>query len=528
MAAAFTNVQNTNFFTNGPQMGLSATERLRLQGEGLVTVDDFIDFKEEQLKDGIKNLCISIPGIPAVLDPTSNVVAPAVPAVPPCLISARCSLRLKVASIAYHYYLDIGRTPTPQGMNYSQVLRGFYTEWEAMKQLSKEDRPDVPALSKQVTPVRWIESFKDCLYRTYGVRSCPISYVIRENPQVEAEILDPLVPGQAFGRSGSVTEELIQRLNHNGPLFRSDNALVYSLLDEATRNTIYAPTIKPFARTKNGRDAWLAIVSSHAGDDKWDQIRKDKYNFLMNTKWNGRAYSLEKFTGLHRSSFVMLEEASLHVPFQLPTEHSRVGYLLDNITSQDPDLRAALASIRANTNNMRNDFELAVAFILPVCPYIKYKSNNRQRPQAQISEVVLQGRELGVELRWHKPEEYSKLNKRQRQILWKWQQTKEGQKAKDEHNKKNRSKRQQEKKKLEARVNSLEKKLSPDEANDDKNDDGIPSIEEIQACIAAAYAQPNAQKLPPIPPKVPAKRPESDPFTIAATAVQQIVKRKRK
>ena len=121
--------------------------------------------------------------------------------------------------------------------------------------------------------------------------------------------------------------------------------MVYSLLDEATRGTIYAPTIKPFSRTKHGRNAWNAIVTSHAGDDKWEQVKKDKMKFLMNAKWNGRTFSLDKFTGLHRSAYVLLEEAALHVNFQLPTEHSRVGFLLDNITNNDPDLCAALASI---------------------------------------------------------------------------------------------------------------------------------------------------------------------------------------
>ena len=526
MAAAFTPVQTTAFFENGPQMGLTNAERLRLQAEGLTTINDFQDFKEDQLEQAIKNLRTAIPGIPEVTDAAGNVVTAAVPPILPCLISARCALRLKVASIAFHYYSDIDRVPTPQNMNYTGVLRGFYTEWEAMKLLADEGRPDVPTLGKHVTPIKWMESFKDCLFRTFGVRSCPISYVIREDANVVPEVNDPLLAGCAYGSSGSVLEELILRLNHTGPLFRSDNALVYSLLDEATRNTVYSPTIKPYARTKNGRAAWMAIMSSHAGDDKWDQVRKDKYNFLMNTKWNGRAYSLEKFTGLHRSSFVMLEEAALHVPFQLPTQHSRVGYLLDNITSQDPDLRAALASIRANTNNMRNDFEMAVAFLLPVCPYSKHKATLRRRPQAQISEVTLQGREQGVELRWHTKEEYEKLNKKQRQILWKWQKTKEGKKAmKEQSSKSNKNKnKKQVDKDMEARVSSIEQRLAKEE-NDEEDD--IPTVAEIEACIAAAHQQ-NKVPLPPAPKKSgPQKRPESEPYSVAATAIHSIIKRKR-
>ena len=46
----------------------------------------------------------------------------------------------------------------------------------------------------------------------------------------------------------------------------------------------------------------------------------------------------------------------------MTNEHSREGYLLHNSVNPDPDLRAAFASIRANTNGMRDEFESAVAF----------------------------------------------------------------------------------------------------------------------------------------------------------------------
>ena len=281
---AFYNSQLTSFFTNTTQMGLSAAMRQRLATEGLQTVDDFDDFKEDQLDQAFKNMRTAIPGVPAVVDEDGVIQVPAVAPIAPLLVPARCALRLKVASIAYHYYKDIGRTPTAANMNYSLVLKGFYTEWQAIQTLKNEDRPSVPVLSKHQTPLKWMESFKDCLYRTYGVRSCPISYVIRSNVAVPEEANDPLISGRAFGASGSILDEMISRLNHTDPLYKSDNNLVYSLLDEATRGTIYAPTIEPFARAKNGRDTWNAIVSSHAGEDKWELVRKEKLNFLMNHK----------------------------------------------------------------------------------------------------------------------------------------------------------------------------------------------------------------------------------------------------
>ena len=86
--------------------------------------------------------------------------------------------------------------------------------------------------------------------------STSIHYAVREDENVPAEATDPLVAGSVFGESGSVIDELVNRLDHAHPLFKTDNASVYSKLDEATRGTIFGATIKPHANRKNGRAAW--------------------------------------------------------------------------------------------------------------------------------------------------------------------------------------------------------------------------------------------------------------------------------
>ena len=528
MAAVWTNATTTAFFENGPQMNLTAVQRTRLAAEGLTQVADFADFKADQIDDAIKNLRVSIPGIPAVVDGGGNVTTPAVPPILPCLISAQCQRRLNIASVAWHYYDSIGRVQSPVNMNYTNVLRMFYSEWEAIEQLREEDKPEVPVLSKHMTPIRWLESFKDCTSRTFGVRNCPLAYVIRDAVAVPNEVDDPLEPGFAHSAtSGSVLNELIRRLNHTDPLFRTDNATVYSMLEVATRNTIYASTIKPFARGKNGREAWNALISSHAGQDKWERMQKDKFKFLMNTKWNGRSYGLEKFTGQHRSNFIALQECQLHVNFQLPTEHTRVGYLLDNIVSTDPDLRAALSNIRLNQNNMRDDFEAAVAHILPVCPYSKHRSSNRQNERvANISDATLAGKsssKTGVDLRWHTKKEYAKLNQDQKRELYEWQQTKDG-KAMIEKQKAARKKaiesagKQASKKELQARVKSLEAELEV-----------MQSTETLVSTIASACSQ--TSNPPPQPAQGNANNPsptdQSNKSQAAALALRSILKRKR-
>ena len=513
----FNQLTTTAFFDNGPQMALLPVVRQRFALEGLATVEDFADFKKEQLKEAIKNLRTAIP---RVVD--GGVAVADIPAIPPCIVSAKCALRLQVASAAYHYYVSIGRARTPANMNYTNTLRGFYVEYEALITLSDEKKPVVPVLTKHQTPLKWIESFKDCLYRTYGIRKCPLLYVIRADATVPDEVADPLTPSLAYGQSGSLLDELIARLTHTDPLYKSDNAMVYSLLEEATRGTVYSSTVKPYQKGKNGRAAWLSMVSSHAGQDKWEQMQKDKMKFIMNTKWNGRTYSLEKFTGIHRTAYVQLEEASIHVNFQLPTEHTRVGYLIDNIQNNDPDLRAALASIRINTNNMREDFEAAVTFMLPVCPYAKHRSSNgNEKRGAQVSDATLLGKKhskTGVDLRWHNKVEYAKLTKEQRSELYNWQQTKDGKDKMSKDRNKGFQGTGSTKKQLQAKINALEAQHV--------------EIATVMAAAAAPAPLPPALPLPlPTAPTVSAAAAappaHATPSQVAIHAVQGILKRKR-
>ena len=76
--------------------------------------------------------------------------------------------------------------------------------------------------------------------------------------------------------------------------------------------------------------------------------------------------------------------------YQLPNEHSRVGFLLEAIQCSDPGLQAAMASI--NTDNgvegMRNNFEATAAHLLPYDPVAKMRSSGQKRGSAQISSVM--------------------------------------------------------------------------------------------------------------------------------------------
>jgi hypothetical protein len=80
---------------------------------------------------------------------------------------------------------------------------------------------------------------------------------------------------------------------------------------------------------------------------------------------------LERFIAKHRNAYVSMQAgATDHVTYQLPNEHSRVGYLLTAIQFSYTGLQAAMASIKTNQapDGLRNNFEAAVSHLLPYDP----------------------------------------------------------------------------------------------------------------------------------------------------------------
>ena len=139
----------------------------------------------------------------------------------------------------------------------------------------------------------------------------------------------------------------------------------------------------------------------------------------MNTKWNVRTFSLENFTGLHRSSFVQFQDSAEHIEFQFPTGHTRVGYFLYNTKNNDPYLSDSIAGIHINTNGMRDCFETTVSFLLPMYPYSKKRNNSNKN--AHIDDVNFKGKfksKKGVYFCWYKKDEYKKLTKEKRAKLY--------------------------------------------------------------------------------------------------------------
>jgi hypothetical protein len=138
-----------------------------------------------------------------------------------------------------------------------------------------------------------------------------------------------------------------------------------------------------------------------------------------------------------------MQSCAEYVEYQLPTEHTRVGYLLEGIQCNDAGLQAAMASIKLDTTlvtGKRNNFELAATHLLPYDPVAKKRTSNLKRGAGDISDTTganvssFGAKEgigkTGVHLRYHKGEEYASLSRAQMDELRDWRKTPEVKKSK--------------------------------------------------------------------------------------------------
>eukprot|EP00980_Cylindrotheca_fusiformis_P022532 scaffold9418_cov135-Cylindrotheca_fusiformis.AAC.1 len=328
--------------------------------------------------------------------------------------------------------------------------------------MEKAEQAEIPKLTKGLTVMKWSASFQNHLHLIFGVRQVPLVYVLREDPVVPA-ICPAAGNGQAFAPEfGSLKDELIARASHTHVLYKNDNELVFHKMEIATRNTSYSASIKPFERNKDGRGAYLALISQHAGRDKWlTEISKNDCLVLHDLKWKGNgSYVLERHCAKHRDAYVQMQAASEHVTFQLPDEHTRVTYLLDSIETNDASLQAAIASVKQDEQpgGLRNDFERTVATLMAADPVAKKvatsgtkrtnanisdsQANSTDSTGANVSSLNLRsgkGPKTGVDLRYHKMSEYNKLTSEQKEELREWRKTPNGKAAMEAGKKKGNS-----------------------------------------------------------------------------------------
>jgi hypothetical protein len=465
-----TAAQTTAFFQDAAQMSIPNPTVVQLRDEGITIVDDLSDFDKETIEQIAANLRRPGGRIP---DPNPGAVEGATIATPPFVLGAKSQQRLIHAADLVRFYTTVGRNITAGNLQWTSVMKHFSEQWKALKDMKGDDKPEVPKITKALPIMKWTEAFRDYLNRVVGVRNIPLAYVIRP----EADV--PAIGAQAAGtphsvEHGSIEAELVARASHGHSLFSKDNTALYHAVEEATRATQYAASIKPFQKTKDGRGAFNALTKQYAGKDKHEAVIKHNEKVLHTAEWKGQSnFSLEKFIAQHRNAFVSLQGAAEHVTYQLPNEHSRVGYLLDAIQCNDAGLQAAMASIKTDqtADGLRNDFEASATHLLPYDPVQKKRNDGAgtKRGSADISDM--NGEEAnvssfgakkgtgstGVSFRYYRKGEYKKLSKEEKDELREWREKHGSTKGSDFKGKSGKSTPKNKSKSL---VSAVEKKVA--------------------------------------------------------------------
>jgi hypothetical protein len=466
--------QIQTFFTANDQIGLPLNSFQALANEGINSVNGLKEFDKDDIVQVAKNLR------------SANLV-----------FGAKSQKRLIVACQLVRYYDAVGRTITANNIMWDPIMENFETQWKALIDAKGEgNEPETPKITKSLGVVEWSEAFIDYLHRCIGVRMIPLAYVVREveDPPAAAPPLAANSPHSEEHKS--IENELIARAKHEHPLFRNDNKKVYNMLEVATRGTQYSATLKGFQRNKDGRGAYLSILSQHVGLDKLQLAVTKHESFLTSQKWKSTSnLSLESFCAKHRTAFEGIKAAcEKGVPYQLPTEYTRVTHLLNAIETSDAGLQAAMANVKADNDPIdgkRHNFEATVAFITPFDPVAIRPKRSAAAISAAETDVTVSSMKTGigktgVHLRFHSHSEYKTLTAAQKAELKEWRETTPEGRASVQGGKKKSQSRKKSKKGDKATINAIVQSLL---ATKEKGEKQTKDTDEFNTAVSSAVVR---------------------------------------
>ena len=134
-------------------------------------------------------------------------------------------------------------------MHNVSVIGEFKTDYDAYVLLKKQTYPEVTLVSdkdKQKKIIKWVPLFDDALPRPFGSKGTLV-YIAQENSDFPDAISDPLMANEHYYASGSMLEELNNRLPHEVSIFRDDNKNVFIMIVKAVSGTSVNSTINSYS-----------------------------------------------------------------------------------------------------------------------------------------------------------------------------------------------------------------------------------------------------------------------------------------
>jgi hypothetical protein len=213
---------------------------------------------------------------------------------------------------------------------------------------AKEEDTIVKAPAEFKAGTKW-KSFKEgtiaYLNSIKGTHNIPLAYVIHED---KAPPLNKVHQSEHH-RLISITPLL-------GIEFEEDNRKVFDLLKSWTLNGPAWTWMRAYNATRNGRQAWIALIAHFEADAQRDRVKDQAYAAIASARYfgDGKKFSFDTYVTIHQKSYSDLEKYG-----EIISEEKRVRDLLTGIKDNSPVTNAAKGTILA-TPNLRNSFSNAV------------------------------------------------------------------------------------------------------------------------------------------------------------------------
>ena len=94
-------------------------------------------------------------------------------------------------------------------------------------------------------------------------------------------------------------DKTIARSKLSGAAYNENNSRVFAPLSEALKNSINSTTLRPFARRRDEREAFNALVKQNLGSSKWEEEIEKAETVVMSCQWNGRSSRIPLDTDIH-------------------------------------------------------------------------------------------------------------------------------------------------------------------------------------------------------------------------------------
>jgi hypothetical protein len=300
-------------------------------------------------EDDIKRICDTIrkPG-GTIINPNAAIVGqpPTIPN-PGVAIGQVYEKRLKMLRYFVYHMTRIQRVPFNIAMASLANLGAIYL----LKDNDEDDdKPTPPEALKKIENVRVvIEDLDAYLLKLRGRSGCPLMYVCRDEVALPAVDL-------GFGLP-TYREEMVLRAPHFGQYYQDDNVQVWNIVRKICHDGPGWNWISAFARSQNGRAAYIALKTHYLGDSYRARIRSMADAKLDTAYYDGKArnFTFEMYCAALNTAFTDLETTG-----ELVSNERKMRVFLKGLI--DPKLEAAKAQVMGN-DGLKNNFDAAVNWI---------------------------------------------------------------------------------------------------------------------------------------------------------------------